>query len=199
MILKAINDERVYDFQDSYAFSVGTAEQDDMKTIKNLISNCAVVERCTTQEDRNGNDYRARLVGGAEILIDVKSRRAGCSKYWKDWPDVPIETWSVMPGGVYSTPECQAKIGWTLCQKKQTDYILFKFHPSDSMRVFLVSYQLLRMAAQRFVEHWRGLYKPWPQSTSGNGIKWQSEAIFVPINVVYAAIIEVSTGQLQTA
>lgn len=189
----------IYDFQDSYAFSVGTAEQDDMRTLKKIITNCSAVIRCTSDEDRNGNDYMVKLAGGAEVLIDVKSRRAGCSRFWQGWPEIPIETWSIMPGGVFSTAQDRAKIGWTLCQKKQTDYILFKFDPADCANVFLVGYQLLRMAAQRFVGNWRGLYKQDIQSTINGSSRWQSEAIFVPINVVHAAIIEVSMGTLQTA
>jgi hypothetical protein len=94
-------------------------------------------------------------------------------------------------------PADRAKVGWALCDKKQTDFILFKFSPADCKNVFLVSYQLLRMAFRQQRDSWSKCFKVDVQTTCDRKTGaplWQSEAVFVPSNVLYAAMIQVSVG-----
>lgn len=171
-----------YSFVDMLNYSRGVREQTDAMTIQTMISGCNSVTKTDVEDDRAGVDYIATLRGGATVLIDAKTRTAGCSKYWKQGPELALEKWSVMPGGKYGT--LQGKTGWTLCETKNVDYILFTFDPSDSVEVFLYPYQLLRMTFRRMLNQWWGVYKKDTQDSRG----WESQCVFVPESVVWAAL-----------
>jgi hypothetical protein len=71
-----------YSFAEKLLWSKGQSQQDDLATLRAMISGAVSVEPTTEREDRNGNDYAATLRHGAVILIDVKSRTPGCSRFW---------------------------------------------------------------------------------------------------------------------
>ena len=168
---------RKYDFSERMAFSRGARENFDIQTLLAMIDGCVRVEKTDTRLDKGGVDYVATLRNGAQVLIDAKARDKGCSKYWKkNGPEVALETWSVKPD---SSNNFNGKTGWTLCEKKQTDLILFTFHPTDTMETFLVSYQMLRIAFRRHLKIWKssGLLLATQRSDT-----WFSECLFVPWN-----------------
>jgi len=139
------------------------------------------------REDKMGNDYRVILRRGGEILVDAKNRDRGCSRFWKCGPEFALEKWSVLPEN--GTP---GKTGWTLCERKQTDLIFFKFYPEDSTDVFLVSYQLLRVAFRRNLNLWENQFQVARQSSGA----WKSECVFVPASIVFCAINDISVSRL---
>jgi len=171
-----------YSFAEMLKYSRGVREQSDALTIQAMISGCETVVKTGTADDKAGVDYIATLRGGATVLIDAKTRTAGCSRYWRQGPELALEKWSVLPGGKYSTP--QGKTGWTLCETKNVDYILFTFDPSDSVEVFLYPYQLLRMTFRRMLPQWWKTYKKDTQESDG----WESQCVFVPESVVWSAM-----------
>lgn len=177
-----------YDFKTQLAFSRGVRESVDIDTIRKMIDGCQSVIKTNEQDDRAGIDYIAKLRRGADILIDAKARAGEIKKYWKNGPEVALETWSVIPSS--SCP--LGKAGWTLSEQKQTDLILFTFDPVDTNECFLVSFQLLRMAFRRNVEQWKKTYKVQPQSSGA----WQSECVFVPYVVVEQALMQVQRGYI---
>ena len=182
-----------YDFQERLAFSFGEQRDTDLATIQAMIDGCVSVTQADEKLDRSGVDYIARLRRGAELLIDAKTRDRGCSKWWvQGVPELALETWSARPGGKFGIARDRAKVGWTLCEAKNVDLILFKFHPDDSRKVYLACFQLLRMAFRRNLGKWSGQFNTGVQSSSS----WESECLFVPANVVYAAMLEASVGNL---
>lgn len=166
--------------------SLGTRKETDIATIASMLDGCVSVTKTDAQLDRLGVDYVATLRGGAQVLIDAKAREKGAKKYWRDGPDVALETWSVCPNGKHAGKE-----GWTLCQSKQTDFILFTFDAIDADEVFLASYQLLRTAFARNKEEWMRRYKHARQSSGG----WTSECVFVPWRVVEQALLAAQRGR----
>ncbi len=177
----------IYDFNQMLEFSKGENQGDDINAIKSLIDGCASVSTSSIELDKIGVDYIATLRRGAEVYVDAKRRQSGCSKFWSNGvPELAIEVWSVMPGGRFNTPRTQAKIGWTLDEQKVTDMILYTFDLQDSKSVYLFPFQSLRMAARRNLNKWKKQFKVDIQ-TSGS---WQSEAVFVPWNVVRDATAE---------
>lgn len=174
---------RIYDFDERLAFSQGRRQQTDMDTIKTMIPGCIDVQIASETLDRQGVDYIATLRRQAEILIDAKTRDAGCSEWWKGQPELALEDWSVIPekGNV-------GKAGWTLDESKVTDLVLFTFAPEDTAVCYLISFQLLRIAFHRNCCRWREQYKFDVQDSGA----WRSRCIFVPVSVVFAAIEEVS-------
>lgn len=181
----------VYSFAEMLDYSRGIREQTDALTIESLIVGCTYVKKTNEADDRAGVDYVATLRNGATILIDAKTRTPGCSRYWRQGPELALEVWSVMPGGKYGIPQTQRKTGWTLCEKKNVDYILFTFAPSDSPEVFLYPYQLLRMTFARQLPQWRQAYK---SDTQDSGT-WQSQCLFVPETVVWRALRDSMRGR----
>ena len=174
-----------YDFQERLAYSKGARCASDAETIKALLDGCETVIEHNTQGDDKGIDYIARLRRGALVYIDAKTREKGCSKYWRgECPELAIETWSVMPGGKYNTPAARAKAGWTIDESKLTDMILYTFDKSDCTTAYLLPFQSLRMAARRMLKEWTQRFKVDVQTSGG----WQSQAVFVPADLVIDAI-----------
>lgn len=176
-----------YSFDERLAFSRGKRELTDIETLKTMIPGCITITKTDVKTDKLGIDYIATLRRGAEILIDAKARDKGASRFWKGEPDLALEKWSVIPDKGIT-----GKVGWTLCEKKQTDMILFTFDPSDTQDVFLMSFQLLRIAFVRNITAWYSRFNHAPQNSFG----WRSECVFVPVSVVFNAIMEIQHGKL---
>lgn len=180
-----------YDFTERLLFSKGARKDSDIETIVSLLDGCVDVKEHHSNGDDKGVDYIATLRRGTQVLIDAKTREAGCSRFWSNGPELAIESWSVKPGGKFETHRSNAKAGWTVDESKLTDMILYTFSPKDCDTAFLLPFQPLRMAARRNLKDWMGRYKVDTQ-TSGN---WQSEAVFVPADVVILAMESTYSGQ----
>jgi hypothetical protein len=173
----------LYDFDQKLAASKGERSATDAATIKQLLDGCVSVAAAETELDKKGVDFVATLRGGAQVMVDVKSRVSGCSRYWKNGqPELAIEKWSVMPGGRFN--ERFPKAGWTLDEAKVTDMILYVFPPEDCTTAFLLPFQSLRMAARRNIEAWMRTHKVDTQTSN----RWQSQAVFVPADEVLTAL-----------
>lgn len=180
-----------YDFKEMLNFSIGQRSDTDAATIKKLLHGCQTVEKNEVDGNDRGVDYIATLRRGTVVLIDAKTRQKGCGRFWSGEPELAIEIYSVMPGGLFDTPTDKAKAGWTLDESKLTHMILYTFDPSDSETTYLLPFQSLRIATARNREKWTARYKVGIQ-TSGS---WQSKAVFVPASVVIEAIKETFTGE----
>lgn len=195
MILKVpYEDEpRLYDFNGCSALSRGVCAANNMETIQSLIPGCIKVEQTEAGDlrDKYGIDYIATLRRGREINIDAKIRDLGCSRWWhKGCPELALEKWSVMAGGVFKTPPHRGKCGWTLSEQSLTEMVFFHFHPQDTREVFLLPFQALRIAFRTNIADWFRRYKHAIQRTY-KGRCWESEAVFVPFDVVWEAIRKV--------
>jgi len=189
-----------YPFFERLAWSRSARQESDIQTLHAMIDGCVRVEKTNEQLDKLGVDYVVTLRNGATLLVDAKARERGCSRYWYNgMPEVALEIWSVKPDPVNRST---SKTGWTLCEKKQTDLILFTFDASDCAEAFLVSYQLLRIAFRRHLKLWKAAGLRVATQSSGS---WQSECIFVPWNSQFGtpgveeAIIAVQRGKTATA
>jgi hypothetical protein len=170
----------VNNFTDCLEYSLGNREIMDIDLIKKIIPGCICVRKTDIEEDKAGVDYIATLRKGAEIKIDAKTRRKGCSKYWKHGEaELALETWSVVP-----TDNFAGKTGWTLDEKKEVDLILYTFDVSDWEKVYLLPYQHLRMAFRRHYYEWISMYKLKQEINNG----WLSEAVFVPKSIILQSI-----------
>jgi len=120
----------------------------------------------------------------ADVYIDAKTRKKGCGKYWLGEPEVAIELWSVIPENGKN-----GKPGWTLDESKITDLIMYTFDQEDCNEVFLLSFQMLRIAARKNIKNWMNNFKVDIQSSYGKRRShWRSKAVFVPIPIVFNAI-----------
>lgn len=173
-----------FGFEELLKFSQGTRSGSHEETIRSLLPGTCEVRQSTGDEERLGIDYVATLRRGAQVFIDVKSRRAGCSAYWiHGVPDFGLEVWSVKE---------QKITGWTLCEKKQTDLILFIYEAEDCSDCYLVPFQHLRMAFRKHVKEWSTRYKAANQKTiTEDGRRWTSSCVFVPAPVVLSAIADI--------
>jgi hypothetical protein len=188
---------RTFNFGERLRFSRGLREKSDLEAIKTLIPGCTKVVKTGERIDRTGIDYEAFLAGGAVLFVDGKARDKGCSRYWWDGdPQLALETWSVRPGGKYQTCCNRAKIGWTLNEKSNVDYVYFSFDPIDTNACFVIAFQLLRTAFTMHRDTWAAKYKPRTNDNEQDGQRWESEWIPVPVREIRDAIDFVCEGRL---
>jgi hypothetical protein len=176
-----------YDFATMLEYSRGVRESTDIETIQRMIAGCTGVQKTDEATDRAGVDYIATLRRGTEILIDAKTRTAGCSRWWTKGPELALELWSVRPEQGIS-----GKTGWTANEASPVDYILFTFDESDSDQVFLYPFQLLRIAFRRNYHIWKKQGYKTDIQDSG---RWTSECIFVPEIVVWTSVRKSMQGE----
>ena len=170
----------MYDFAERLKFSQGKRGERDAELLKRVINDCIDVRKTDIETDKKGIDYIATLKGGAEIGIDVKARDKGISSYWEDGKeDLLLEIWSVCPD-----EKNEGKLGWTLSDKTNVDFILYTFDEADSKNYYLLPYQLLRMAFLHNGRQWKSEYGT-KFASSGS---WKTQFMCVPANVVIEAI-----------
>jgi hypothetical protein len=176
-----------YDFEKKLAYSQGIRKENDLENIKSLIPGVVKVTKTNITIDKTGIDYFAELRKGTIIKIDAKTREPGCSKYWIDKePELAPEIWSVMPGGKYNIPYEKRKAGWTLSESNQADYIYCTFHFSDSEKIYLLPFQLYRIAFKKRYEKWIATKKY--KTAIQDSKSWESQCLFVPVLIIIEAI-----------
>lgn len=185
----------VYSFSEKLQYSRGVSESTHPETIRKLIAGCVSVSKAPLELDRLGIDYVAELRRGAKVNIDLKSRDKGCSRHWRPVnpiystarePELALEIWSVRP----SDRNPKGRVGWTLDESKLTDYTLHIFDHSDTREVFLLPFQLLRMAFIRNYKTWRKQFSKSNGRDIQNSGTWESECVFVPAWMVLDAIAD---------
>lgn len=171
------------DFARKLAFSRGRTENTHPETIRKLIVGCESVRTVNINGDDNGIDFVATLRRGAELNIDLKAREP-CSRYWaeRNEPELALETWSVCQDERHP----KGRTGWTLDESKLTDYTLHVFDPADTTEVFLLPFQLLRMAFHRNLFGWRSKFRE--RKNRKRNESWDSAFIPVPAWCVIGAI-----------
>jgi len=172
---------KVYDFDIMLQRSKRERAKQDLAALLDLIPG-AVSARETEdiERDKKGIDYIVTLRSGADIYIDAKQTLKPERHTWRyGEPELLIE--------VYSALETQ-KAGWTLDESKVTDYILYSFCPEDTQRRFLVPFQLLRMAARKYIHKWLE-YKRREVKTKSRGRGWTTVVTYVPVSKLMQAVM----------
>ena len=176
----------VNDFNKCIRVASGARQTKDMDLLEQIIPNAVSVVKTTLADDKRGFDYVLTLDDGHQIKVDAKTRRAGCSRYWKHGPELALETWSVYPNG-----NLKGKIGWCRSTKSPVDMILFTFDPKDCAWSYLLPFQHLRSAFEHNLKNWIDTYGERVQNSKAKGGRtWQSRALFVPASIVLAAITD---------
>lgn len=190
MILEQTSVVHTYEFDERLSFSKGQRRESDHETIRQMLAGCVSVVDAGIDEDRSGTDYVAVLRGGRRVPIDAKARERGCSRYWKNGPELALELWSVKP-----TQHQRGVVGWTLDESKTTELVLFTFDPVDCSTCFLVCFQLLRVAFRKRCNEWMRSYFCPDQRTQTRTAEWLSQCVFVPVDVVLREVANVGVYQ----
>jgi hypothetical protein len=169
-----------YGFKQQMAMSYGVIESMDVPCLlMSKIPGSTGVRKADTADDKQGTDYFVDHIRGVPLSVDVKAREIDpIDTYQSD--DLALETWSVM----------RTKRGWTWDAEKRTDYILWLFAPTK--RYCLIPFHPLQVAFLKHAREWCKTYKRVTQPNIG----YRSECVFVPRNVVWRAIYEVSNGNV---
>ena len=128
-----------YGFTEQYRWSEGTQVYGGIhKILLEHIPGAERIEKAGKEDDKKGTDYWVYRKGTARPLsIDVKSRRDDpIHTFGKD--DLALERWSIVEA---------EKIGWTLDESKETDFILWFFKPTKRF-VLLPFLQLLAVTKE---------------------------------------------------
>lgn len=170
------------DFQKDLQFSFGERQRFDCNALLKHFPGAVLVEKAPVEMDRKGIDYIVHLKGGAEIFIDAKARRKLKEKdIINGDPCLALEMWSVVPDEQHS-----GKPGWTWSDETNVDYILYTFEKTDYPYYFLFPFQQLRKAFYKNSKEWVKVYGTRIQPNKA----YNSEAIFVPSQVVKQAVID---------
>lgn len=174
---------RDYGFQERMVMSEGIAVNSNVTTILlSAIPGATLVEKAQNMDDKRGIDYWVFRHDARPLAIDLKARSTDPTV---DLPvpcdDLALERWSVIE---------QQKIGWTLDQSKETDYILWLFETTG--RWVLLPFPMLCAVFAQHMIGWGQQYKSATQSS--NGGRWHSQCIFVPRLVVWRAMYEMYGG-----
>lgn len=122
----------------------------DEKTLKNYFKFAESVEKTESDEDKTGIDYYVNLRGGKKIGVDVKTRRRGTAKYWKNGcPELVIELWSQAYSSRFDE---RNKIGWTIDYKKRCQYIMYKFDAEECDKVFIFPFEQLLITTYKYMQ-----------------------------------------------
>jgi len=167
-----------YGFIEQYRWSEGTQVYGGIhKLLLEHIPGAERIEKARKEDDKKGTDYWVyRKKVERPLSVDVKSRRDDpILAFGED--DLALEIWSVVEA---------KKIGWTLDESKETDFILWFFRPTK--RFVLVPFLQLLAVTTEHMPAWEKKYKVSEQSSDGK--RWRSMCVFVPRKVVLDAIAD---------
>lgn len=169
-------------FKDHAAYSEKMKKQ-DKEIIKKIFPRTVEIIETSRggEEDMVGVDYIAVDHAGKQIKIDVKRRQKGCSKYWKNGvPEIQLEVWA----------EIKKKIGWTIDDAKETDFVIFIYDKSDyTGETVLMPFDLLKEITKRNLRKWakqKGCYKK--QENKGLYGYFEATCLFMPLPILRAEI-----------
>lgn len=162
----------VYGFQDKLTRSKERRIL-DIAALHRAFPNATDVRAGTEQEDRAGADYVVE-VSGRSLLVDVKARERGCSRYWRcDENGCLIAELAIELVSVDG-----ARTGWSLDWSKKTDFIMFTFDPEDHPSCYVIPALALRQLVERYELTMRDKL----QTATQQSDYWTSECVFVPID-----------------
>ena len=174
-----------YDFRTQLEFSTGSRQIDlDSRALKAYFLNVESVDKTDPEIDKTGIDYIVTLKTGVQITVDTKTRWKGCSRYWKEGPELALEIWSQKwpPGSGR-----EDVVGWTIDTRKQCDYIMFRFDPSDCKQYYILPFQQLNRATRHNYKEWEHRYGG-QQRQMQTRADYYSTCIFVPAYNVMNAV-----------
>lgn len=167
--------EHISGFHEQLKMSHGVSLSFDFRyVLLTEIPNATEIKRANAIDDRSGTDWWVQRHNNKPLSIDLKARG---KDYGQD--DLALETWSVVEKDV---------IGWTRDATKASDYILWFWN--DTRRWCLVPFPMLCRVFGLLWQEWVETYGPARQTTEMNGQVYHSECVFVPREVLWAALIE---------
>lgn len=172
---------RQFGFQDQLVISTGTSAN---KTIGMILLEVIPGARRAIQslqhDDKTGVDWWVETgASDRRIAVDCKIREDDpIPRYNQD--DLALETWSVVEKKI---------IGWSLDDKKRTDYVFWIF--KDTGRWCVVPFSLLVRAFRAKKDEWLSVYKVAKQNTEG---RYHSECVFVDRRELWAEIYRQAHG-----
>lgn len=117
---------------------------------------------------RRGVDRVVILKNGRQFQIDEKKRE-------KDYGDFLCEVVSVCDGVRNGEVLNPRGVGWTLDPHKVCDFVAYAVLPSR--RCWLLSFEILRLAAVANLERWQARPGAWPKLAENRGYKTANVAV----------------------
>lgn len=177
--------DNVYGFDDRLIVSNGLITSCDVSEIlTSRLPGCVEVEKTDKKTDKSGVDWWAHMANGCKVGVDLKRRTKDCRQFGND--DVALESWSVIG----------RKVGWSRDESKACEWILWVW--DDTGRFLLMPFaSICGVFANHWLE-WRKAYQTREQITPGTQKRdgWKSECVFVPRNVLQAAVVDWFNGSL---
>lgn len=181
-----------WDFNERLAFSEGIGLSESIEAhILESIPKAYEITRANLIEDKSGVDYWVLRDGLKPLSIDVKHREFCPIERWNS-DDACIETTSVYlgPDNGEWLDKYRSKVGWTLDESKQTDYILYTWPYAEKLRFWILPFPFLCMAAQKNWQKWVEFFGE--KRAQNNG--YITLAVYPPRKIIALAIKKLMTG-----
>lgn len=184
----------LWDFRERLNFSEGVKINDAiLQHIVSIIPSAFRVEKSIISDDKNGTDYWILRKNLRPLSIDMKNREfCPIERFGSD--DACIETTSVYTGennGIWENNK-RIKIGWTLDETKETDYIIYTWPSGKMRRYWILPFSFLCTAGKRHWKEWTNFYKE--KSAVNNG--YLTLNVYVPRNVIAQAMRKIMYGEI---
>lgn len=184
-----------HEFEERLAFSEGVISECLMDRIVSALPTSTGYEKATLADDRSGTDYWLHRKDGLRSLsVDLKNRGfCPIEKFGSD--DACIETTSVYqgPAGNSWSDKHRRKVGWTIDENKQTDYVVYTWPEGTARRYWIVPYPFLQAASIRWWRQWAIDYgeKPAVNET------YLTLSVYPPRQVIAKAMRSLMVGRVQ--
>ena len=137
-------------------------------------------------------------VGSRQYNIHVEKGEPGISKLWHPTNQKDSD------GNILSEPELVLEVwedhdsrekGWVFNEKKEIDYVLFVFDPSDTPNAYVVPYIDIRETFKKHFNEWTAEFGLNEKVVDGRTVKTCS----VPVGILYNAIIALEGENAEAA
>lgn len=184
-----------HEFDERLAFSEGVISECLMDRIVSALPTSTGYEKAALADDRSGTDYWLhRKKGLRSLSIDLKNRGfCPIEKFGSD--DACIETTSVYqgPNGKSWNDKFRRKPGWTIDEKKETDYIVYTWPEGTARRYWIVPYPFLQAASIRCWRQWAIKYGEKPAANP----RYVTLSVYPPRKVIAKAMRSLMVGSVQ--
>ncbi len=164
------------EFQKDKAWSQSRLSTDELfEILKPRFPHCVGLKQASDSEDKQGCDFWLLRQRGSPIAIDVKFRSKDCRQFGSDDLCFELDSGKV--------------IGWSLDQRKTTDFIVWVW--IDSGRAYVAPFAQALCIAAVNADRWRGVYG----SRMVSNRSYETEVVFVPITDFEASVAQWNRGE----
>jgi len=165
-----IYDGYVSTFVEDFSFSQANASA-DIAAIRAVFGENTTISKAEKWQDIAGVDY---LLSDRGETVQVKRRRRGVSKYFRNGPDICVEFGHIDEHG-------ERRPGWAVDADKAATWLFYLFDPADSVS-FVFEMGPFVWECVNKLPRWTEKYSIKSiEQVNSQGVRYRTNAVFVPV------------------